>query len=511
MKKLFEEATNDLPASLVVFFVSIPLCLGVSLASGAPLLSGLVAGVLGGVVCGILSKSPLAVTGPAAGLAAVALFSIERLGSFSTFLLAVVVAGIIQIVLGLLKAGSIGRYFPVSVVKGMLAGIGLILIVTQIPHALGDDVYLQGAEGDEGNLREIIKAITDIHLGAVLVTFVSMIALIVCGQKFWQGGKWTRLIPGPLVAVLLSVLLNELFIAGGYSLALTSDHLVTLPHMSSWTALPGQLSIPDFDLDFAMTFAMVSATIAIVASVETVLNIEAVDKLDPYRRTTSLNHELIAQGSTNILSGMLGGLPVTAVIARSSLNINAGARTKLSTIVQAILLALAVLASPGLLERIPVASLAVILIVTGYRLAPISRWKSMYQMGQGQFVPFVVTALMILFSNLLTGLALGLVVAVFFVLKSNFGRAVLSVNRDGAYLIKFTKDVSFVNKLRLYEVLESVPAGCRVYIDGTRAHFIDHDIIETIEDYQKSAPVRNITVEIVKKSYAIHPFFKTEQ
>jgi len=508
MKKIFSELNKDLPASLVVFFVSIPLCLGVSLASGAPLMSGLVAGVVGGIVCGIISQSPLAVTGPAAGLAAVALFSIDRLGSFSIFLLAVVVAGVIQIVLGLLKAGSVGRYFPVSVIKGMLAGIGLILIVTQLPHALGDDTYMQGAESDEGNLVEIINAIRNIHLGALLITLVSMTALILSAQRFWQEGRWTRLIPGPLVAVILSVLLNELFVASESTLRLSSVHMVSLPNLGSWTMLPGQLNVSGFDPDFAMTFALVAVTIAIVASVETVLNIEAVDKLDPYRRTTSLDRELIAQGTSNIISGMLGGLPVTAVIARSSLNIHAGARTKLSTIVQASLLAAAVLASPGLLERIPVACLAVVLIVTGYRLAPVSRWKSMYRMGLGQFVPFAVTAVMIVLSNLLTGLLLGLAVAVFYVLRSNAGRAVLRVNRDGAYLIKFTKDVSFMNKLTLYRALEGVPAGSRVYIDGTRAHFIDHDIIETIEDFQKSAPVRNITVEIVKKTYAIHPFFK---
>jgi len=340
---------------------------------------------------------------------------------------------------------------------------------------------------------------------------ISLLSLLISVRPFWRQGSWTRLIPGPLVAVVLSVLLNEVFMRSGSSLALTADHLVTLPHISDWTALPGLLSIPDFDLDFALTFIMVAATIAIVASVETVLNIEAVDKLDPYRRTTPLNRELVAQGVTNIVSGMLGGLPVTAVIARSSLNINAGARSKLSTMVQAALLALAVLASPGLLERIPVACLAVILIVTGYRLAPVSLWKSLYDKGPGQFIPFVVTAVMILMSNLLTGLVLGFAVAIFFTLKSNFQLAVLSVNRDGTYLIKFIKDATFMNKVRLYEILEGLPSGCRVYIDGTRAHFIDQDIIEAIEDYQKSAPTRNISVEIVRKSYAVHPFFKTEQ
>ena len=515
MGNLFKEARYDLPAGLVVFFVVIPMCLGIPLASGAPLLSGLVAGVVGGILCGFLSRSPLSITGPAAGLSAVALYSISELGSFSFFLLAVVVAGMIQIVLGLLKAGSIARFFPVSVIKGMLTGIGLILIFKQIPHALGYDVDLQGTEefqqlDNENTLSEILQALQSVTPGAVLISVFSLGVLVFCSGQYWLSRKWTKLLPGPLMAVLVSIVVNELLLKWLPGLGLNSGHLVAIPHIQEWTALPGQLSIPDFDISIAGKFAAVAFTIAIVASIETLLNIEAVDKLDPYRRITPLNRELIAQGTTNIVSGLLGGLPVTAVIVRSSLNINAGARTRLSTITQGFILAVAVIALPGMLERIPLACLAVILIVTGYKLAPVSLWKTMFGKGIDQFIPFAVTAFVIFFSNLLVGILLGLVVALFFVLKSNFHMSVLKVNRDNNYLVKFTKDVSFLNKARLYQILEQVPRGAHVFIDGTRAHFIDNDIVETIEDFQKSAPIKNITVEIVKKTYAVHPFFKTE-
>ncbi len=511
----FKEIRNDLPAGLVVFFVSVPMCLGVALASGAPLLSGLVAGVVGGILCGFLSRSPLSVAGPAAGLSAVVLYSIAELGSFSFFLLAVVLAGVIQIMLGLLRAGSIARFFPVSVIKGMLAGIGLILVFKQIPHALGYDTGLQGDEeflqtDNENTFSEIMRAFQSITPGVLLITFLSLLLLVLCSGKFWQSNKWTRLLPGPLMAALGGIFLNEVLLMSTAEFGLLPEHLVAIPHFREWTALPGQLRIPDFNVLLAIKFIVVVLTIAVVASVETLINIEAVDKLDPFRRITPLNRELIAQGTTNIVSGFLGGLPVTTVIVRSSLNINAGVRTQLSTITQGFLLAVSVLALPGMLERIPMASLAVILIVTGYKLAPLSLWKTMFAKGKDQFIPFAVTAFVILFSNLLTGILLGILVAVFFVLKSNFRLAILKVNRDNNHLVKFTKDVSFLNKALLYRILEQVPAGAHVFIDGTRAHFIDNDIIDTIEDYQKSAPMNNITVEIVKKTYAVHPFFKTE-
>lgn len=514
-ENFFKEIRNDLPAGFVVFFVSVPLCLGVALASGAPLLSGLVAGVLGGVLGGLLSRSPLTVSGPAAGLAAVAHYSISTLGSFSLFLAAVVLAGMIQIILGLLRAGLVGRFFPVSVIKGMMAGIGLILVFKQIPHALGYDVDFVGDEeflqlDNENTFTEIIRALQTFTPGAVLIAIFSLSLLVLCATKIWQSNKWTRLLPGPLVAVLVSILFNEglLMLVPGWGLR--AEHLVDLPAIQHWTALPGQLSLQGIDMTVASQLIMIAFTVAVVASLETLLNVEAIDKLDPFRRTTPLNRELIAQGTTNIASGLLGGLPVTAVIIRSSLNINAGARSQLSTIAQGSLLAMSVLALPEILERIPLASLAVILIVTGYKLTSPALWKSMYGKGIDQFFPFAATALIILFSNLLTGILLGLLIALVFVLKSNFRLAILKVNRDGAYLVKFTKDVSFLNKALLYRILTQIPDGSHVFIDGTRAHFVDPDIIDMLEDYQKGAPIKSIKVEIVKKNHAVHPFFKTE-
>ena len=318
------------------------------------------------------------------------------------------------------------------------------------------------------------------------------------------------MLPGPLVAVVVGIMLNEGFQVVLPQWELRAEHLVDLPPMQQWTAMPWQIPLQTLSIVTISKLAMIAVTVALVASLETLLNIEAIDKLDPFRRTTPLNRELIAQGTTNIASGLLGGLPVTAVIIRSSLNINAGARTQLSTITQGLLIAVSVLMIPEILEAIPLASLAVILIVTGYKLAPLSLWKSMYKKGIDQFVPFVATALIILFSNLLIGILLGLLIALFFVLKSNFRLAILKVNRDGTYLVKFTKDVSFLNKALLYRILSQIPDGSQVYIDGTRAHFIDHDIIDMLEDYQKSAPIKNITVEIVRKNFAVHPFFKTE-
>lgn len=514
-KDIFAEIRNDLPAGLAVFFVSIPLCLGIALASGAPLISGLIGGVVGGVLGGLLSRAPLSVSGPAAGMAAVALYSISQLGSFGLFLIAVILAGIIQVILGLARAGVVGRFFPVSVINGMMAGIGLILVLKQIPHALGYDVDFEGDQeffqkDNENTFSEIIRAFESFTPGSIFIAAFAFGMLVLCASKIWQSNKWVKMLPGPLVAVVVGIMLNEGFQVVLPQWELRAEHLVDLPPMQQWTAMPWQIPLQTLSIVTISKLAMIAVTVALVASLETLLNIEAIDKLDPFRRTTPLNRELIAQGTTNIASGLLGGLPVTAVIIRSSLNINAGARTQLSTITQGLLIAVSVLMIPEILEAIPLASLAVILIVTGYKLAPLSLWKSMYKKGIDQFVPFVATALIILFSNLLIGILLGLLIALFFVLKSNFRLAILKVNRDGTYLVKFTKDVSFLNKALLYRILSQIPDGSQVYIDGTRAHFIDHDIIDMLEDYQKSAPIKNITVEIVRKNFAVHPFFKTE-
>jgi MFS superfamily sulfate permease-like transporter len=460
-----------------------------------------------------LSRTAVAITGPAAGLSAVAVYSISELGSFPLFLLAVVLAGLVQIALGIVRAGSIARFFPVSVVQGMLAGIGLILIFRQLPHAVGYDA---SAEGVEESLQtrgietfvELFQAAQGITPGALVIAGVSLVVLIFCSGQYWKSRTWTRLLPGALMAVLVSVLTNKLLLDRIPALALSADHRVSIPKLEHWSVLPWQLNQGEFAGNVTLTLGLVVVTLALVASLESLLNTEAVDKLDPMRRITPLNKELIAQGVTNVASGLLGGLPVTVVIVRSSLNINAGARSRLATVVQGTFLAVAVLAFPASLELIPLSCLAVILIVTGYKLSSAGKWRRIYLQGANQFIPFAVTAVTIFTVNLLAGLLVGLLVALLYVVKSNFSSAILTVNREGNHLIRFTKGVSFLNKARFYKILEDIPDHAHVVIDGTRADFIDHDIIETLNDFQQSAVTRYITVEIVRKPNASHPFFK---
>lgn len=515
MRRLFSEPQHDIPSGLIVSLVGLPLCLGIALASGAPLEAGLISGIVGGVVCGALSRSPLAITGPAAGMAAVVLYAKAELGSFEALLFATVLAGMIQIAFGFLKLGSIARFFPASVVKGLLAGIGLILVFKQIQHVLGYDQESLGAESflqmDEQNtLSELWQASTHLHPGAVLIALVTLAVVLAGSSQVWKRGFVGKYLPGVLVAVVASIGINELFLIAVPDLALSEQHRVTLPHVSTWIGHLGTFQTLDFTPEYLGQFIIVSLTIAIVASIESLLNVEAVDKMDAYRRITPLNRELMAQGTSNIVSGLLGGLPVTAVIARSSLNAYSGARTQLSAIVQGLVLAIAVLLLPWALERIPLSGLAVILMFTGYRLASPKRWKLVYSKGRDQFIPFAVTAIVIFFSNLLVGILSGVAVALFFVMKANFRTGIVRVNRGNHHLVKFTKDVSFVNKAVLFRILEEIPPDSVVSIDGTRSYFVDQDIIETIEDFQRSAPTRGITVEIVQKAFAIHPFFKTK-
>jgi MFS superfamily sulfate permease-like transporter len=515
MKKLFSEVGSDFSSGLVVFFVSVPLCLGIALASGAPLTAGLISGIVGGVICGALSRSPLAITGPAAGMTAVVLYAKAELGSFEALLLATVLAGMIQFSFGLLRLGAIARFFPASVVKGLLAGIGLILIFKQLPHALGYDQESLGAESflqldQQNTLSELWLAAEHIHPGAVFIALATLGIILAGSSQAWQRGAITKYLPAVLVGVVASIVINELFFVSAPDLALTESHRVTLPHVSTWLGHLDAIPFLDFTPEFLGRLLIVALTIAVVASIESLLNVEAVDKMDTFRRITPLNRELIAQGTTNIASGLLGGLPVTVVIARSSLNAYSGARSRLAAIVQGLMLAIAVLLFPGALERIPLSGLAVILMFTGYRLTAPKRWKLVYSKGKDQFIPFAVTAVVIFFSNLLIGILSGVAVALFFVMKANFRTGIVRVNRGNHHLVKFTKDVSFVNKAVLFRILEEIPADSMVSIDGTRSYFIDQDIIETIEDFQRSAPTRGISVEIVQKAFAIHPFFKTK-
>jgi MFS superfamily sulfate permease-like transporter len=474
--------SSDFPASVVVFLVVLPLCLGIALASGAPLFSGLIAGIIGGVVVGALSGSSVSVSGPAAGLTTIVAAAILDLGSFQAFLLSVVLAGIIQIGLGFAKAGSIGHFFPSAVIKGMLAAIGLILILKQIPHAIGYDEDFEGDESffqpdGKNTFTEILTAFDYVSPGAIVISVTCLLILIVWNKNALLRFQFFRLIPAPLGAVATGILLNILFNSYIPYLAIDSKHLVSVPALLGSSEAGSFFVFPDFSLWANPKVYTAAITIAIVASLETLLSIEACDKMDPYHHITPLNTELKAQGVGNLVSGLLGGLPVTSVIVRSSANINAGARTKSSAISHGLILLIALLAIPGFLNLIPLSCLAAILLLVGYKLTRFSLYKEMYAKGYSQFFPFIVTVVAILFTNLLQGVFLGIIVAVFYILKTNSQRA-------------------FMHKASLRHELVKVPSDTRLLIDGTKSHFIDEDILETIEDFMETAKTKNIEVEI---------------
>ena len=508
--KTFQNLGHDIPAAFVVFLVALPLCLGIALASGAPLFSGLIAGIVGGIFAGFLSKSPLSVSGPAAGLTAIVLSSIQELGSFSLFLTCVVMAGMIQVALGYLKAGTIGHFFPVSVLKGMLSAIGLILILKQVPHAFGYDADFEGDESfvqsdHQNTFSEILNAAEQLSPGAISISLISLLILL-----SWTGKRpgWGRYIPAPLIVVVVGIGINFLFGLFIPGLELKQSHLVSLPGMEGITDLPKIIVFPDLSGFMDERIYRISMLIALIASIESILSIEAIDKLDPFRRITPLNAELKAQGVANIMSGILGGLPVTSVIVRGSANVMAGARTKASAIIHSLFLLVLVMAVPGMIQLIPLACLAGILLVIGLKLNSPSLYREMYKKGTEQFLPFVITIVAILLSDMLIGIAFGLLSSVFFVLKTNFKTAVILVNDENHFLLKFTKDVSFLHKSSLRKALESIPDGSTLIIDGSKSTFMDNDIIETIDDFIKSAPTKNIEVEIRKTSGAHAPMFR---
>ena len=498
----------DFPASIVVFLVALPLCLGVALASGAPLFAGIIAGVVGGIVVGSVSGSALSVSGPAAGLTTIVLASITKMGSFEAFLTTVFLAGVIQITLGYLKAGSIGNYFPSSVIKGMLAAIGIILILKQIPHAVGYDQDFVGDESfvqpdGENTFTELMNALSYINFGAIIIFVVSLLILILWERPIIKDNKFSTLLPAPLIVVLTGILANMLFLSSFGDLVIEKEHLVSLPVAENLASFANQFKLPDFSVILAKDTWITAFTIAIVASLESLLSIDAVDKLDPFKRTSPLNRELKAQGFANLTSGLIGGLPITAVIVRSSANVAAGARTRLSAITHGVLLLVTAFFIPTLLNKIPLASLAAILLMVGYKLAKPSLIMSMYRKGKDQFIPFAVTIIAILLSDLLIGITIGILVGLFFVLKTNFHRALFSVNEKGNYLIRLTKDVSFLNKALLRQTFKDIPDGSKVIIDGGRSVFIDQDILETINDFRESASNRDISV-VLKQSLTSH-------
>ncbi|MBK6904624.1 MAG: SulP family inorganic anion transporter [Saprospirales bacterium] len=515
MKHYLRSATADIPASVVVFLVAIPLCLGIALGSSAPLFSGIIAGIVGGIVVGLLSGSNLSVSGPAAGLTVIVAAGITQIGSFEGFLVSVVIAGALQVLFGFLRAGVIGDYVPNSVIKGMLAAIGIILILKQLPHFFGYDGTFAGIESfwqpDEGNtFSALISMWQSVQPGALLIALVSLGILLLWELKFFKTRNLFKLIPGPLVAVIAGIVLNQTFRSSGSGVALEAEHLVGLPVAGSLPDFFSFFTFPDFTFLSNPDVWIAGVTLALIASLETLLSIEAVDKLDPYRRVTPNNRELKAQGIGNIVSGLLGGIPVTSVIVRSSANVTSGAITKVSAIFHGVLILLSVAIIPGLLNMIPLSALAAILIFVGYKLAKVSLFKEFWAKGYDQFIPFVVTIVAILLSDLLIGIAIGIGVGLFFLLRSNFHSAIIVIQEGNYFLVRFRKDVSFLNKPLVKRQLERIPPGSSVLIDAVRADFIDQDITDTINEYLAHAHLKNIKVEIKKSDYKkMHLNFKT--
>jgi len=517
MKSFLKSAGADLPAALVVFLVALPLCLGIALGSGAPLFSGIIAGIAGGIVVGSFSGSNVSVSGPAAGLTAIVAVAIGKMPVFEAFLLSVVIAGILQLILGIAKAGFLGDYVPSSVIKGMLSAIGIILILKQLPHLVGYDADFEGDEtflqkDKDNTFSGIFSAFNKITLLAVIIGVVSLLIQVLWDKVLIKKISFLKLVPAPLVVVVVGILISQWSIATNSSLVLHKEQLVSIPVAQDAKQFFSFFSSPDFQFLKLPVVWTTGITLCIVASLETLLNIEAADELDPYQRVTPTDRELKAQGIGNIVSGLIGGLPVTSVIVRTSANVNAGAQTKASTIIHGILLAGCVALIPSLLNLIPLSALAAVLIYTGYKLAKPSIFVSFFKKGLDQFIPFAVTVLAIIFTDLLIGIVIGICVGLFFVLRSNFKSAVFIVHDNNKYLVRLRKDVSFLNKPILKRKLENVPADSYVLIDISRADFIDKDVVEVMNDFMKHAHLKNIKVDLKKSNVKVtHQLVRLQQ
>ena len=502
MKHYLSHLKSDIPAGVVVFLVALPLCLGIAMASGVPLFSGLIAGLVGGVLVSWLSGSQLSVAGPAAGLTAVVIAAIATLGSFEAFLLSVVVAGIIQLVVGFLKAGKLAAFFPASLIKGMLAAIGLILIMKQLPHALGYLANFNGGEPYSSHSEvlsffwQCINYLKSTSRGAILVCIGAILLM-----KMWEilSKKWAVLsiVPGPLLAVIWGVWFNIVGSRWVIGAEMMSHHLVSLPVMNTLSDMMKHVRGPDFSQWANPNIYIVAGTLAIVASIETLLSLEAADKMDPLKRVAPTDRELKAQGIGNIVSGLMGGLPITAVIVRSAANVNAGGKTKVSAFVHGILILVSVMFFSQYLNAIPLSCLAAILIMTGYKLTKPSLFLEMYRRGWTQFLPFVVTVVAILSTDLLKGMGIGLIVSLCFVVRANFHSAISVEREDDHYLIRFKKDVSFLNKMALRDSLLAIEPNSSVIIDAAHAQFVDDDILDTIFDFSISAQDAGVRLKLL--------------
>lgn len=506
---MFKNLKNDLPASLVVFFVALPLCLGIALASGAPLFSGVIAGIIGGIVVGAASGSSLGVSGPAAGLAVVVLTAISDLGSYELFLVAVVIAGILQIILGLLKAGVIGYFFPSSVIKGMLSAIGIIIFLKQIPLAMGfDDQSDSVFSFFETTGRETFLSLahmTDfISIGVITITIISLAILLIWDKVLAKKHKFFKLVPGPLVAVVVGVLYNLIFIESTSMFEIHGRNLVSVPVPENLSDFLGQFTFPDFSQLGNSKVYIVAITIAIVASLETLLSVEATDKLDPQKRVTPTNRELIAQGIGNTFSGLVGGLPITQVIVRSSANVMSGGKTKLSSIIHGFLLLFSVLLIPLFLNLIPLGVLAAVLLIIGYKLANPKQFIQMYKLGKSQFVPFVVTVIAIVVTDLLVGILLGLAVGVITILINSYKNSHFLHIEDisnGSRKMKmvFAEEVTFLNKGAIQRELNTLPPNTFLEIDVTKTRSLDLDVLEILDDFSVTARNKDINIKFISE------------
>lgn len=524
----FKYLKNDLPSGLVVFLVALPLCLGISLASGAPFFSGLISGIVGGVVIGLLSGSKLSVSGPAAGLAALVLASIHNIGAFNLFLCSVVIAGVLQILMSLARLGGIANYFPSSVIKGMLTSIGILIIAKQIPHAVGYDKDDKGSLNEifpleDENLHQLLQPLQHIEIGVFIITIVSILIILIWERPFIKNR--VKFIPGALVAVIVAILLNMIFKALQSPLAIQDEHLVQIKAAQSVSDFFGFFTLPDLNGFLNKKVIITGFMIAIIASLETLLSIEAVDNMDPERNVTSTNRELLAQGAGNVIAGMIGGLPITSVIVRSSANLQAGAKSKLSTVIHGLLLFICVISIPQLLNLIPLASLAAILLLTGYKLCKLSVFKQMIKNGKYQYIPFFVTVIVIISidllgvyppfkgEGLLVGVVSGLITASAAILHGNLRNSYYfheeKHQTNDIIRIRLSDEVSFLNKASIRQTLAHLPENASVIIDASNTTYIDFDVLELIREFRDiKAPLLNITctLEGFKEKYQIENY-----
>jgi MFS superfamily sulfate permease-like transporter len=527
----FNNLKFDVASGLVVFLVALPLCLGVALASKVDPFSGIIAGIVGGLIIGFLSKSPLSVSGPAAGLTAIvgdAIVNLPTVQSTVTvngvaqvintpvvgaFFLAVVLSGVFQLILGFIKAGVIGSYIPTNVIRGMLAAIGLILILKQIPHFLGRDTDPEGDEtfvqvNGETTFTSIYEALKHPTLMAIVIGCIGVVILLLWETKFFKSKKIFSFLSGPLVVVIVGVLISKFFTTIPSDHLLENEHYVNLKKANNVNEFLSFFSLPAWSFITNFYVWKVAFTLALVASIETLLSIEAVDKLDPLKRSTPTNRELLAQGTGNIISGLLGGLPVTSVIVRSSANVNAGAKSKYSAIFHAIFLLISVALIPNVLNLIPKAALAAILIITGYKLAKPSIFIDLFKKGYSQIVPFVITVLAILATDLLKGVIVGIIVSFYYIIKNNYRKAVYTVSDNNVHLVKLANEVSFLNKLKIKNTLNNIPDGAEVIIDCANSTFLDYDVQQEIKDFCDIAKTKNIKIEFENNSNQNFIFLK---